>query len=106
MNEDLYEVDRETYRVFVKQIKSGCGKVFEEENKDFVFYKIKSVKNDTLWCGRKVFNNNQKEKYYIFEFPTAEESQKYIPRQKIVLETTEQVQKFFDYLKKEQQKND
>ena len=105
-NINLFEVEREEYRQFVKRIKPGCGRVEEEELELWnhgVNTKIYSKKTGKCLCCRQTFTDGKPEKYFIFEIPDADESQEYIPHPTVVLETPQQVQAVLDYIKAERQ---
>ena len=71
MNESIFLVEREDYKAFVERLKVEAMEVKEED-----------------------------EKYYIFEFPDDDEWGPPIPKRKITLETKEQVQLLFDFIRR------
>ena len=102
----LFEVSREEYKQFVKRIKPGCGEIANEEiNRHAMATKIMSKKTGKCLCSRVCYDDETPEQYYIFEIPDADESQEYIPCKKVVLETREQVQAFFDVMAKLSKEN-
>lgn len=98
MNQDLFEVTRDDYVSFLDQLRKDCRKVEQEKIDGSHIIKTFSKKTNKLLCERAIFEETGEEKFYIYEMPEAEESQPPRPRRKIVLETQEEVQKFFDIL--------
>lgn len=104
---DIYSVSRQEYKAFVDEIKPECRDVQEFE---LSYYskatKIFSKKTGKCLCSRVSFGQRVEgeerhpEMYYIFEMPDDDERRAQIPKTKVILETPEQVQKFFDGLKK------
>ena len=87
MDNSIYEVTREDYKGFVNQIKPECRDV-----------KIEKI--GTTHVAAKVFSKKTGEKYYIFEMPDWDERCEPVPVRKLVLETKEEVQAFFDAIAK------
>lgn len=106
MNESLFLVDRPTYKQFVRQIKPGCGRVEEVEERDYKISKIFSKKTDKCWCARKSFYDSRLEEYYIFDFPDADEGIRYIPRPQVELTDIKQIKKVLEYLFRQDKDND
>ena len=111
MDNSIYEVTREDYKGFVNQIKPECRDVkIEEIGTTHVAAKIYSKKTGKCLCSRVSYSVDygepEPERYYIFEMPEDDERQAPVPVQKIVLNSKEEVQAFFDAIKKlqEQQK--
>ena len=101
MNKEIYQVDRDEYISFVNQIKPGCGELKIVENNDYTIANIHSKKTDMLLCAREIPKDEDKETlYYIYNLPENDERCAAKPVRKIVLETKEEVQTFFDILSK------
>lgn len=109
MNNDIYEVTRGDYKSFIEQIVPGCGHVEQTEAGIYNFTYIYSKKTGKKLCGKRTYigesNKPHPEKYYIYEMPDDDERRAPIPKMKIVLETREEVQKFFDALAKANKEN-
>ena len=112
MDSSIYEVTRDDYKGFVNQIKPECRDVKIEEIGDtHVAAKIYSKKTGKCLCSRVAYSvdygDPDPEKYYIFEMPDNDERCAPIPVQRITLTSKEEVQAFFDVVKKlqEEQKN-
>lgn len=112
MDNSIYEVTRDDYKGFVSQIKPECRDVrIEEINDTHIAAKIYSKKTGKCLCSRIAYSADygdpDPEKYYIFEMPDNDERCAPIPVQRITLTSKEEVQAFFDAIKKlqEEQKN-
>ena len=112
MDNNIYEVTRDDYKGFVSQIKPECRDVRIEEIGDtHIAAKIYSKKTGKCLCSRVAYSADygdpDPEKYYIFEMPDNDERCAPIPVQRITLTSKEEVQAFFDAIKKlqEEQKN-
>lgn len=102
---NIYEVSREEYKAFIGQLIPECGETQTIKKGIYAFSNIISKKTGKRLCGRRTFigENNykpQSEKYYIYEYPDADERQDPIPKIKITLETQQEVQAFFDAVSK------
>lgn len=98
MNESIFEVTREDYKAFVERLIPGMGEVKEEElDRWTMATKIYSKRTGKCWCSR-VCKKEEKEKYFIFEYPDDDEWGPPVPKMKITLETKEEVQALFDAL--------
>ena len=113
MDSSIYEVTRDDYKGFVNQIKPECRDVRIEEIGDtHIAAKIYSKKTSKCLCSRVAYSadygDQDPEKSYIFEMPDDDERCAPIPVQRITLTSKEEVQAFFDVVKKlqEEQKND
>ena len=101
MNKDVFEVNRDEYVSFVNQIKPGCGELKIVENSNYTVASIYSKKTDTLLCSREIPKNEDEDTlYYIYNIPEDDERCPAKPVRKIVLESKEEVQAFFDILSK------
>lgn len=112
MDSSIYEVTRDDYKGFVNQIKPEYRDVKIEEIGDtHIAAKIYSKKTGKCLCSRVAYSADygdpDPEKYYIFEMPDDDERCAPIPVQRITLTSKEEVQAFFDAVKKlqEEQKN-
>ena len=113
MDNSIYEVNREDYKNFIEQIIPGCGRVETLEAGTYLFTYVYSTKTNKRLCGKKTFigkNSHKKipEKYYIYEMPDNDERRNPIPKMKLVLESQQEVQAFFNALSKlnKEQNND
>ena len=98
MYNELYEVTREEYKSFVERIYPEAGYLKETYlDGQISIVEFYSNKTNQLWCSR-VSKEDEAEKYFIFNFPEAEEWGPPIPKRKIILETKEEVQALFDAL--------
>ena len=111
MNENIFEVSRDEYKSFVKTIKNDSRRVEEFMlDKDHKAIRIFSKKTGKCLTSRVTHLNSNEtehepEKYYIFEIPDDDELLPPTPHVKIELKTKEEVQAFFDNLKKLQNNN-
>lgn len=114
MNNEIYEVTRSDYKSFIEQIIPGCGIVKQTDAGVYHFTYIFSKKTGKKLCGKRTYigeSSHKKipEKYYIYEMPDNDERRDPIPKTRLVLETRQEVQAFFDAmskLNKEQNAND
>ena len=105
MDNSIYEVTREDYKGFVNQIKPECRDVkIEKIGTTHVAAKVFSKKTGKCLCSRVSYSVDygepEPEKYYIFEMPDWDERCEPVPVRKLVLETKEEVQAFFDAIAK------
>lgn len=110
MNNEIYEVTRNDYKSFIEQIIPGSGKVEQIDAGVYHFTYIYSKKTGKKLCGKRSYigedtHKKHPEKYYIYEMPNDDERRNPIPKIKVVLETREEVQKFFDALSKANKEN-
>lgn len=108
MDNSIYEVTREDYKGFVNQIKPECRDVkIEEIGETHIAAKIYSKKTGKCLCSRVAYSANygdpDPERYYIFEMPDNDERCAATPVQCITLTSKEEVQAFFDAVKKLQE---
>ncbi len=106
MNPDLFEVTRDDYVGFLDQIKRDCKAVKKSTRDNLNVLEVYSKNTDKLLCARTVNIDDNSEKFYIYNMPENEERQASPARRKIVLETKEEVQAFFDILSKVSKNND
>ena len=103
MDDSIYEVTRDEYACFMGQINKKKVEVKIEQIPDYKAIKVYSKKTKTHLCTRTVPQEEKEqldEHYYIFNDPDKSEMQQPKPVQKIVLETREEVQTFFEILSK------
>ena len=99
MNESIFLVDREDYKALVERLKVEKIRTEKIEEREYTIIKIFGIDSEECICSRKTYNNGSKpEEYYIFKFPEDDEWGPPIPKKKIVLETKEEVQTFFNIL--------
>lgn len=99
MDKEIYQVNRDEYVGFVNQIKPGCGELKIVENDNYTIASIYSKTTNTLLCAREIpKNEDENTLYYIYNLPENNERCAPKPVRKIVLETREEVQKFFDII--------
>lgn len=99
MNKEIFQVNRDEYVGFVNQIKPGCGELKVVETNKYTIASIYSKATNILLCGREIPKNEEDETlYYIYNLPEDNERCAPKPVRKIVLETREEVQKFFDII--------
>ena len=98
MEGSIYEVSRDEYVGFVTQINPQARSTKEETNKGVKWIKTFSKTTGKLLCTREIFEEKGEEKYYVFEFPPAEDRIAPKPVRKITLESKEDVQDFFNAL--------
>lgn len=107
MNKEIYQVERDDYIGFVRQIKPGCAELKVVETKDYTIANLYSKKSDTLLCAREIPVDEDKETlYYIYNMPEPDERCAAKPVRKLTLETREEVQAFFDVISKIYKEND
>lgn len=105
-NSDLYEVTKEQYKAFVQQLKPEIKDIRVRYDGDGTIYtEVYSNLREVKLCSR-IGNiiTEAPEKYYIWELSNAAESQRYIPRKKVVLEDPKQVQILLDYIREQNKK--
>ena len=110
MNDSIFLVDREDYKALIERLKVEKIRTEKIEEREFTIIKIFGIDSNDCICARKTYNEGANpEEYYIFKLPEPDEWGDAIPKRKIVLETKEEVQAFFNFLsemRKEQEKND
>lgn len=108
MNNSIYEVEREDYKAFLGQLNFSMMDHEEYSLEDCEFVKIISKKTGKHLCTRVADNKEQKEHYFIFEYPASDERIEPKPVWKINLNTKEEVQGFFNALSQlqKEEKND
>lgn len=100
MREELYSVTRDEYVGFVKQlIPQNMHTEHIENDDETASLKIYANRDDTL-LAEQYLNSDGIYEYYVYNMPANEDRCAAKPVQKIVLETKEEVQAFFDILQK------
>lgn len=99
MDNEIYEVNRDEYAGFMSQIKPGCLDVEVSHLEDCTIIKAQSKKTGKHLCSR-IIPEDAEEHYYVFNMPDDDERQKGQPVRKIILESQEEVQNFFNALSK------
>lgn len=100
MREELYSVTRDEYVGFVKQlIPQNMHTEHIENDDETASLKIYANRDDTL-IAEQYLNSDGIYEYYVYNMPANEDRRASKPVQKIVLETQEEVQAFFDILQK------
>ena len=100
MREELYSVTRDEYVGFVKQlIPQNMHTEHTENDDETASLKIYANRDDTL-IAEQYLNADGIYEYYVYNMPTNEDRREAKPVQKIVLETQEEVQAFFNILQK------
>lgn len=90
MDKELFEVTKEDYMAFIRQIKHGCFYIEREENNQKVF-----SKNTGKLLAEWIDDN-----YYIYELPENNERAPAKPVARITLESPEEVQAFINAINK------
>ena len=99
MNESIYLVDRQDYKALVERLKVEKIRTEKIEEREFTIFKVFGIDSDNCICSRKTYNDETKpEEYYIFKLPENDEWGPPIPKRKIILDTKEEVQAFFNLL--------
>ena len=100
MREELYSVTRDEYVGFVKQlIPQNMHTEHIENDDETASLKIYANRDDML-IAEQYLNADGIYEYYVYNMPVKEDRRSAKPVQKIVLETQEEVQAFFDILQK------
>ena len=109
MDNSIYEVDRDEYKTFLGQLNSTMMDTEVYVLEDCIFHKIRSKKTGKHLSTRIEDNTQQKETYFIFNYPDDDEQIAPKPVMKITLDDKKDVQAFFNALNKiqlEAKKND
>lgn len=110
MEQEIFEVTRDDYVCFLDQIRKDMITTEMDSTEQYNIIKVISKNTNTVLCARYIpINDDQETHFYVFTYPEDNELQAPISRRKIVLETREEVQAFFDILAKIQKgdiKND
>ena len=107
MSEDIYQVERDDYVGFVRQLKPDSCDMKVIENSDYTIAEMYSKLTGALLCSRKVpVDEDAETLYYIYTMPEPSERQAAKPVRKLRLETREEVQAFFDVISKIYKEND
>ncbi len=107
MNEEIYEVERDEYVGVVDTIKPSSRHVETVKEEDKTIVTITNPKNGLLYCKRIIpANQEEPEKFYVFELPEGDDWRPPKSRLKLTLETPEEVKAFIEILNKVQKKKD
>lgn len=99
MTESIYLVEREDYKALVERLKVEKIRTEKIVEKEFTILKIFGIDSNECICSRKTYNEGvNPEEYYIFKFPEDNEWGPPVPKRKIVLDTKEEVQAFFNLI--------
>lgn len=102
-NKEVYEVSRDEFAGFVKQLAPNSYRIVEQANTK-QFYSNKTEKE----LCEMILNEDSNIQYYVYNMPDNDERIAAKPVQKFVLKTKEEVQEFMNILNKlqEKKKND
>lgn len=100
MDNSIYEVERDEYVTFLGQLDKNQMDIEEYALEETYIIKIISKNTNAHLCTRIINNESGEEKYYIFNYPEADERIEPKPVMQVALETKEEVQAFFDALNK------
>lgn len=106
---ELYEVSRDEYVGFLDQIKPSFRLVEQVKmDGDYNAIVIRSMKTGKDLCGVLSYTGEDDvpSKFYVFNMPDNDERQPSKPKQKIVLETQEEVQAVLNILASLNKKGD
>ena len=98
MDNSVYEVNRDEYAGVVGQINPKTSDVEKYHNDIGTTIKIKSKKG--IHFTTRIITNEDGEHYYVFNLPRGEDCLPPKAVRKITLDTTEEVQAFFEVLSK------
>lgn len=99
MSNEIYEVTRDEYVGFLRQIKTSSLDTTIEHFQDYTIIKVYSKSSGTHLCSR-VTSENEPEHYFVFNMPPDSDRVSPKPVAKLVLKTQEEVQAFFNILSK------
>lgn len=100
MSNEIYEVEREDYITFIGQLDMNKMDSEQYHYEDCDIVKIVSIKTNKHLCTRITDHINQKETYFIFNYPDDDERREPKAVCKIKLDSREEVQAFFDAISK------
>lgn len=100
MIDEIYEVGRDEFVGFLKQLKRDC--VCITSDNDGLLYT--SIDKKRTFAALVNNTNDDSYKYYVIDMPLPEERIAAKPIRKITLETQEEVQAFFDILNRLKEK--
>lgn len=102
INDDIYEVERDDYLAFIGQLNKKLMDVEHCVQDNCTSMKILSKSTGKHLCTRKIIHkeDEDEERYYIFNYPENEERLAPRPIRQITLDTKEDVKAFFDILSK------
>ena len=107
MDNSIYEIDRREYVGFLRELNKEKMDMEEFKGPEYTSIKLKSKKTGKHITTR-IIDEEHGEHYYLFNMPDDDEMVKPKGYVRVNLETKEEVQAFFDALKKlqEEHKND
>ena len=97
--EEMCKVTRDEYAGFLGQIIPSAREVEIQYLENCTITNIKSKKTGKLLCARVIYEEDP-EQYYVYNMPDDDERQEPRPVRKIVLDSQEDVQNFFNILNK------
>ena len=99
MDKEIYEVTRDEFKGFLDELKPECVDYRICQTGDNKIIRVFAKDSmDRLFAEQILLEGNAQ--YYIYEMPRNDERQVSKPIRKIVLETKEEVEKFFEVLNK------
>lgn len=107
-NPEVYMVTRDEFKGFIDELKPECIEYKVYQNEDMKVIRI-FAKDDYERCFAEQVIKPEEIIYFIYELPKDEERNAPKPIRKVVLETKEEVQRFFEILaqiQKGEQPND
>ena len=105
MDNSIYEVERDEYKIFLEQLNLDKMDLEESWLEQTHIRKVISKKTNKHLCSRISDAELEEEHYFIFNYPDDDECVTPKPKMKIKLETKEEVQTFFDALSKLQKEH-
>lgn len=98
---ELFQVTRDEFNSLVDELKSYRREIATDEDEIYNILRIYSTKTHRLLCEKYVPREVETEElYYIYNLPDDDERGTPKIRRKVVLETQEEVQAFFDIISK------
>lgn len=99
MDKEIYEVTRDEFKGFLDELKPECVDYRICQTGEDKIIRIFAKDNINRLFAEQILQEGDA-KYYIYEMPKNEERQAAKPIRKIILESKEEVQKFFEILGK------
>lgn len=107
MIDEIYEVERDEFVGFLKQLKKDCVCITSDNYGQINQLLYTSIDKERIFAALVNNTNDDSYKYYVIDMPLPEERIAAKPIRKITLETQEEVQAFFDILNSlKEKKND
>lgn len=98
-NKEIFEVERADYASFNERLVANAKRIENYEDDSIIGVYVFSKKNNLLWCGREFNKKDEKERYYIVNYPEQDEWIDAIGKLKIELTSKEEVQAVIDFLR-------